>query len=70
MKTMIVCASLGLASLGVAFAVKAQLIVLTATQLFALTGAILFVVGGVAGLADAWQNRPMRFRRTRRGRTN
>ena len=68
MKTMIVCASLGLASLGVAFAVKAQLIVLTATQLFALTGAILFVVGGVAGLVDVWQNRPMRFRRTRRGR--
>jgi hypothetical protein len=68
MKTMIVCASLGLASLGVAFAIKAELIVLTATQLFALTGAMMLMVGGVAGLVDAWQNRPMRFRRTRRGR--
>ena len=68
MKTMIVCASLGLASLGVAFAIKAELIVLTATQLFALTGAMMLIVGGVAGLVDGWQNRPMRFRKTRRGR--
>jgi len=68
MKTMIVCASLGLASLGVAFAIKAELIVLTATQLFALTGAMMLIVGGVAGLVDVWQNRPMRFRKTRRGR--
>lgn len=68
MKTMIVCASLGLASLGVAFAIKAELIVLTATQLFALTGAMMLMVGGVAGLVEVWNNRPMRFRRTRRGR--
>ena len=68
MKTMIVCASLGLASLGVAFAVKAELIVLTATQLFVLTGAMMLMVGGVAGLVDVWQNRGARFRRTRKGR--
>jgi len=68
MKTMIVCAGQGLACVGVALAVNAGLIVLTATQLFALTGAMLLIVGGVAGLVDAWQNRPMRFRRTRRGR--
>jgi hypothetical protein len=68
MKTMIVCTGLGLACVGVAFAVKAGLVSLTATQLFALTGAMLLMVGGFAGLVYAWQNRPMRFRRTRRGR--
>jgi hypothetical protein len=67
MKTMIVCAGQGLACIGAALAIKAGLIVLTATQLFALTGAVLLLVGGIAGLVDVWQNRPMRFRRTRRG---
>ena len=68
MKTMIVCAGQGLACIGVAIAVNAGLIVLTATQLFALTGAVLLFVGGVAGLVDVWQNRGARFRRTRKGR--
>jgi hypothetical protein len=68
MKTMIVCAGLGLACVGVAFAVNAGLVSLTATQLFALTGAMLLIVGGFAGLVDVWQNRPMGLRRTRRGR--
>jgi len=68
MKTMIVCAGLGLACVGLAFAIKAGLVSLTATQLFALAGAMMLIVGGVAGLVDAWQNRPMRFRKTRRGR--
>ena len=67
MKTMIVCAGQGLACIGAALAIKAGLIVLTATQLFALTGAVLLLVGGIAGLVDVWQNRAMRFRRTRRG---
>lgn len=67
MKTMIVCAGQGLACIGVAIAVKAGLIVLTTVQLFVLTGAMLLIVGGVAGLVDVWQNRPMRFRRTRKG---
>jgi hypothetical protein len=69
MKTMIVCAGQGLACIGAALAVKAGLIVLTATQLFALTGAMLLVVGGIAGLVDVWQNRGIRFRKTRKGRS-
>lgn len=68
MKTMIVCTGLGLACVGVAFAVKAGLIVLTATQLFALAGSMMLIVGGVAGIVEIYNNRPMRFRRTRRGR--
>jgi hypothetical protein len=68
MKTMIVCTGLGLACVGVAFAVKAGLIVLTATQLFALAGSMMLIVGGVAGIVEIYNNRPMRFRKTRRGR--
>jgi hypothetical protein len=68
MKTMIVCAGQGLVCVATTLAVNAGLIVLTATQLFTLTGAMLLIVGGVAGLVDVWQNRGMRFRRTRKGR--
>jgi hypothetical protein len=68
MKTMIVCAGQGLACIGAAIAVKAGLIVLTATQLFALTGAVLLIVGGIAGIVELWNNRGVRFRKTRRGR--
>ena len=68
MKTMIVCAGQGLACVATALAVNARLIVLTATQLFALTEAMLLIVAGFAGLVDVWQNRGMRFRHTRKGR--
>jgi hypothetical protein len=69
MKTMIVCAGQGLACIGTALAVKAGLIVLTATQLFALTGAVLLLVGGIAGIVELWNSRGMRFRKTRKGRS-
>lgn len=67
MKLMIVLAVAGTALIALGFAVGSELITINPMKTSLLTAAVLFIVGGVAGISDIWNNRSMRFRRTRRG---
>ena len=67
MKLMILMGLLGGTLIALGIATADGLITTEPSRVMALTGAILLIVGGIAGLVDVWQNRPMRYRRTRRG---
>jgi len=67
MKLMIVLAIAGTALIALGFTLGSELITINPMKTLLLTAAVLFIVGGVAGIADIWGNRSMRFRRTRRG---
>ena len=67
MKLMIALAVSGTTLIALGFSVGSELITINPMKTLLLTAAVLFIVGGVAGIVDIWNNRSMRFRRTRRG---
>ena len=68
MKLMLTTTVVGLGLLGLGFVLGTTEISINPMKTLALTAAVLFFIGGVSGFVFVWQNRPMRFRRTRRGR--
>ena len=68
MKTMFISIPVGALLVLLAFSIKAGLINLTAVQVAGTLGSIAFLIGGVVGIVDAWQNRPAQFRSMRKGR--
>jgi hypothetical protein len=68
MKLMITNTVVGIGLLGLGYVMGSTEITVNPMKVLWLTAAVLFVVGGVAGIVYAWQNRGMRFRRTRKGR--
>lgn len=68
MKTMFISIPVGALLMLLAFSIKGGLVDLTAVQVAVLLGGLAFVIGGVVGLVDLWQNRPIQFRRMRKGR--
>jgi heme/copper-type cytochrome/quinol oxidase subunit 1 len=68
MKTMFISIPVGALLVLLAFSISAGLINLTAVQVAGLLAGVAFVIGGAVGLIDAWQNRPIQFRRMRKGR--
>jgi heme/copper-type cytochrome/quinol oxidase subunit 1 len=67
MKTMFISIPVGALLMLLAFSIKDGLVDLTAVQVAVLLGGLAFVIGGVVGLVDLWQNRPTQFRRMRKG---
>jgi hypothetical protein len=67
MKLMIALAVVGTTLIVLGITLGSGLITINPMKTMLLTAAVLFIVGGVAGIVDVWNNRSMRFRRTRRG---
>jgi hypothetical protein len=67
MKLMIALAVAGTTLIVLGIALGSGLITINPMKTMLLTATVLFIVGGVAGIVDVWNNRSMRFRRTRRG---
>ena len=69
MKTMVITTAVGLGLFGLGFVLGTdEITIANPMKTLAMTASVLFVIGGVSGIVYVWQNRPMRFRRTRRGR--
>lgn len=68
MKTMFISIPVGALLVMLAVSIKVGLVELDAVQVSGMLGALALMIGGLVGLIDAWQNRPMQFRRMRKSR--
>jgi hypothetical protein len=68
MKTMFISIPVGALLMMLSVSIKTGLVELDAVQVAGMLGALAFLVGGLVGLIDVWQNRPAQFRRMRKGR--
>jgi hypothetical protein len=67
MKLMILMGLLGGTLIALGLATASGVITTEPSKVMALTGAVLLIIGGIVGVVEIWQTRPMRYRRTRRG---
>jgi uncharacterized membrane protein len=67
MKLMITSAVAGIALFALGITLGNELISINPMRVLLFTAAVLFIIGGIAGIVDIWQNRGMRFRKTRKG---
>lgn len=68
MKLMFTTTAVGAGLLTLGIVLGSTEITINPMKVLSLTAAVLFVIGGISGLVFAWQNRGIRFRKTRRGR--